>query len=94
MKLSKKEVEHIAKLAKIKLTEQEKEKFSKELSKILDYINILNELDTNDVKPKIQVTETFNEGREDKIIKFEEISALLKSAPKVENNFIKTHKIK
>jgi aspartyl/glutamyl-tRNA(Asn/Gln) amidotransferase C subunit len=46
-----KEVEHIAKLARLNLTEKEKEKFQKELSLILDYIEKLKEVNIKDIKP-------------------------------------------
>ena len=63
--ISKKEVKHIAKLARINLTEKEEEKFSKELSSILDFVNQLNKLDTKGVEPLAQVTGLKNVMRED-----------------------------
>lgn len=66
--ISKKDVEHAAKLARIELTEKEKEKFSNELSLILDYINQLNEVDTKDTEPTSQVTGINNALREDESI--------------------------
>ncbi len=48
---SKKTIDHISKLALIDLSEEEKEKLSKELGDILNYFNKLDELDTNNVKP-------------------------------------------
>ena len=65
-KLTKAEVKHIAKLAQLDLTEKEIKKFQKQLSEILDYIGILNELDTKKVKPTSQVTGLENVFREDK----------------------------
>ena len=67
--LSKDEVRHIAKLSRLKLSEEEVEKFSKELTSILDYIDILNELDTENVEPTAQVTDLTNVFREDKVLK-------------------------
>ncbi len=49
--ISKQEVEHIAKLARLGLTEKEIEKFQRELSKILDYIEKLKEVDISKVEP-------------------------------------------
>lgn len=66
--ISQKDVEHIAKLARIELTEKEKEKFSNELSLILDYINQLNEVDTKDVEPTSQVTGISNALRSDESV--------------------------
>ena len=56
MKLKKSEVEKISDLARINLTEEEKKKFQKELSSILDYVDKLNEVNTDKVEPTYQVT--------------------------------------
>lgn len=64
-KLTKEQVIHIAKLANLSLTEEEIIKFQQQLSDILGYIDILNELDTTKVKPTLQVTGLENVDRED-----------------------------
>ena len=64
-KISLQEVEHIAELAKIGLTKEEKERFSGELSDILEYIEQLKEIDTKDIEPVSQVTGLINVIRED-----------------------------
>ena len=64
-KISLQEVEHIAELAKIGLTEKEKEKFSEELSDILEYIEQLKEINTKNIEPVSQVTGLVNVVRED-----------------------------
>ena len=51
MSLSKQEVEHIAKLARLELSDEQKELYREQLSAILDYIAKLRELDTKDVIP-------------------------------------------
>ena len=51
MSLSKQEVEHIAKLARLELSDEQKELYREQLSAILDYIAKLRELDTTDVPP-------------------------------------------
>ncbi|MGA7194015.1 MAG: Asp-tRNA(Asn)/Glu-tRNA(Gln) amidotransferase subunit GatC [Anaerolineales bacterium] len=51
MSLSQQEVEHIAKLARLELSEAQKELYREQLSDILDYISKLRELDTKDVLP-------------------------------------------
>lgn len=65
--ISEETVKHIAKLAKLSLTPEEEERFQKELGDILDYINILDKLDTRDVVPTSQVTGLKNVFREDRI---------------------------
>jgi len=52
--ISKQQVQHIAKLARISLTEKEVLKFQKDLSSILDYFEKLKEVDTEKVKPFFQ----------------------------------------
>ena len=54
MKLTKKEVEHLAMLARIGLKEEEKEKFGQDISLILDYVSKLNELNTDKIAPTLQ----------------------------------------
>jgi aspartyl/glutamyl-tRNA(Asn/Gln) amidotransferase C subunit len=63
--ISKEQVEHIAKLARIELTEKEKEKFATELSSILEYIDKLNQANTEKTEPISQVTGLENVTRED-----------------------------
>ncbi len=63
--LTKDQVLHIAKLARLTLTSIEVDKMTKELSSILDYINILNEADTSKTEPTAQVTGLTNAWRED-----------------------------
>ena len=65
--ITKKEVEHIAKLARLGLTDKEIEKYQKELSSILDYIEKLKEVDTKDVEPTSHSVKLDNVMREDKI---------------------------
>ena len=64
-KISLQEVEHIAELARIGLTKEEKEKFSEELSDILEYIEQLKEIDTKNIEPVSQATGSVNVFRED-----------------------------
>lgn len=49
--ISKKDVQHIAHLARIELTPHEEQKFEKELSAILEFVEKLNEVDTKNVEP-------------------------------------------
>ncbi len=61
------DVSHVAKLANLELSKKEKEKFEKQLSSILSYVEKLNEVDTKDVLETSQVTGLENVTREDKI---------------------------
>jgi aspartyl-tRNA(Asn)/glutamyl-tRNA(Gln) amidotransferase subunit C len=64
-KLSEEEVKHVAALAKLSLTSQETAKFQKQLSAILDYVALLNEVKTDKVEPTSQVTGLENVFRKD-----------------------------
>ena len=61
------DVRHIAKLARLQLSDEEIKKFSKELSSILGYMTILNEIDTENVEPTAQVTGLTSVLRDDNI---------------------------
>jgi aspartyl-tRNA(Asn)/glutamyl-tRNA(Gln) amidotransferase subunit C len=65
MKITKQEVEHVAKLARLELSEQEKEKLTDQLSNILTYVEKLNELDTGGVDPTAHVLDIRNVMRND-----------------------------
>jgi len=64
-KISSEEVEHIAELARIELSGEEKKKFSDELSDVLGYVEQLQEVNTDGVEPVSQVTGMVNVLRED-----------------------------
>ena len=96
--LTNKEVEHIANLARIKLSEREKEKFKKELSSILDYVKKLNELDTERVEPLYQTTGIINALRADEHRKDFEMNEdlnekLIGQAPSRQDRFIKVKSV-
>ena len=65
MKLSRAEVEHIAELAKLELTEEEKIKFCEQLSAILEYAEMLQQLDTEAIPPTATVLPLQNVMRPD-----------------------------
>lgn len=79
--LTEEEVKQIAKLARLGLSEAEIKKFAAQLTDILDYVDILNELDTEKVKPTFQVTGLENVERGDKVDSFCEKEELLQASP-------------
>ena len=96
------QVEHMAKLARINLTKEEKERFTKELSSILDYIDKLNEIDTSSLETMGQITGLENVMREDepKAKKSQQLrdrqevrDKILKEAPDKKGDHIKVPKI-
>ena len=66
--LTEDQVRHISKLARIRLTDAEVKKFSKQLSGVLDYMDILNEVDTKNIVETSQVTGLKNVMEEDVIL--------------------------
>lgn len=93
--ISKTEVKHIAKLARLGLTESEIEKFQKELSKILDYFEQLKEVDISGVEPTSHSIFIENVMREDKaqIQELETRKELVEAAPEVKGGYIKVKSI-
>ncbi len=82
MELSKKEVEHIALLSRIEITDQEKENFSHQLNDILNYVGKLTEVNTDTVSQTARVNELQNVLAEDKVEKsVVSREALLSNAP-------------
>ncbi|MBP2002484.1 aspartyl-tRNA(Asn)/glutamyl-tRNA(Gln) amidotransferase subunit C [Paenibacillus shirakamiensis] len=65
MSITTKDVEHVAKLARLDLTQEEKEVFTEQLSAILKYAEKLNELDTEGVEATTHVLHLSNVMRED-----------------------------
>ena len=95
MKITRKDVDYVARLARLKLTDEEKEKFALQLEAIISHIDQLKEIDTTDIQPTSHVLELKNAWREDKILKSSEelIGDILKNAPDREGNFFKVKKV-
>lgn len=93
MKITKKDVEYVAKLAKLRLSEKEKEKFTKQLDQILKYVDKLNELNTKRVKPTSHVLPLKNVFREDRVGKSLKVEKTLENAPEKARGFFKVPKV-
>lgn len=89
--LTKKEVEHIAKLARLGLSEKEIEKFQGDLSSILDYVSQLQEADIEKIEPILNITGAQNVLRKDvaKKNELETVKKILKEAPELQDGYIK-----
>jgi len=94
-KLSVEQVKHIAKLARIELTNQEKEKFSKELSSILDYVGQLKKVNTKNIEVIKQITGLENMEREDESgVKNQELrKKILEQAPRRKGDYFQVPRI-
>ncbi len=93
MKISREEVEHVAKLARLEITEAEKEVFSKHLSSILTYMDKLKTLNTEGVEPTATVLEQTNVFREDKARPSLPAEKALANAPQQSDRFFVVPKI-
>lgn len=93
--LSQQEIDHIANLARLELSSQERERYRKELSLILDYVSQLQELDVEGVLPMSHSVEIRNVMREDAVRKesAERVNLLRCAAPHQEQGYIKTRPI-
>jgi aspartyl-tRNA(Asn)/glutamyl-tRNA(Gln) amidotransferase subunit C len=84
MPLTLKEVEHIANLARLELTDEEKARYRQQLSAILDYFAQLRELDTSGIPPTSSVLPPRSALREDEPRPSLSLEELLRNAPDTE----------
>lgn len=87
-KLSREEVLHVAKLARLKLSDEEIDKFSYQLKSLLDEINKINEIDLEVDDVLINPSNINCELSKDESTYFENPEALINNAPKKFDNFI------
>ncbi len=87
------EVRHIMQLSRLNLTDEEIERFSEQLSSILQYVEQLNELDTADVEPTAHALPIHNVFREDEATSPLPVDAVLANAPQREQGFFKVPKV-
>ena len=88
-----KDVEHVAKLARLSLTDDEKEKFTHQLGDVLAHVEKMNEVDTTGVEPMNHPIDFYNVTREDVKIYENTRDELMQNAPDVEGEFFKVPKI-
>jgi aspartyl-tRNA(Asn)/glutamyl-tRNA(Gln) amidotransferase subunit C len=93
MSVSIKEVEKIAELARLHITENEKEKYTEQLNVILEYMEQLNRVDTSKVDPLSHPFELTNVFRADEIQPSLSIEEVLKNAPERSGNYFKVPKV-
>lgn len=92
-KVKKSDVEKMAQLSRLNLTDAEKEKFTKQFSDILGYVEELSEIDDKNIEPIDHITGKSNVLREDKITCKSKRDEMLKNAPAEEDGFIKVKAI-
>jgi len=92
-RISREEVAHVAKLARLRLSDEEARAFQKDLNAVLEHFATLQELDTDRVEPMSHVLEIKNVWREDTPGKSKEAEALLRNAPMKESGYFKVPRI-
>ncbi|RJR18908.1 MAG: Asp-tRNA(Asn)/Glu-tRNA(Gln) amidotransferase subunit GatC [Nitrospiraceae bacterium] len=87
------EIGHVALLARLKLTDDEAELFSRQVGSIIEYIDKLNELDVKDIEPTAHVLQVRNIFREDKSRPSLPREKALQNAPESNDNFYRVPRI-
>lgn len=93
MKINAEEVERVAVLARLRLTADERDRLTRQLDDILEYMDKLNELDTTQVEPFTHELASVNALREDAVTCQPDADALLANAPDRDGTFFKVPKI-
>lgn len=93
MKISKEEVAHAAYLARLHFSEEEKEKFTTQLNKILEYMDQLGKLDTSQIEPTFHAVAQTNVFREDVVRPSISQELSLSNAPDQDRGFFRVPKI-
>ncbi len=89
MQVTKELVEYVSDLSKIKLNEEQTAKMIRELSEIIDYMDVLNRLDTENTEPLSHIFPITNVMREDVVVQLYDRELLLKNAPeRTEETFV------
>ena len=93
MSVTKKDVEHIAKLARLEFNDEEINDYTQQLNKILEYVDKLNELDTENVEPLSHPVEGSNVFRDDELKPSVSRDDALANAPDKTDEFFKVPKV-
>ncbi|EAZ79209.1 Asp-tRNA(Asn)/Glu-tRNA(Gln) amidotransferase subunit GatC [Algoriphagus machipongonensis] len=93
MKIDKATIKKIAHLARLEFDENSAEKMSKDMSQILDWVEQLSEVDTENVEPLTTMSSEVNDMREDKIGHHISHEAGLKNAPKKDAEYFRVPKV-
>lgn len=91
--ITKRDVEHVAMLARLELTEAEKEMFTQQLNAILEYADQLKQLDTQEIPPTAHAIPMQNVFRNDEVKPGLSNEDAVAAAPEAEDGFFKVPKI-
>ena len=93
MAVGKEEILHIAKLANLNIKEDEIDEYAKNLEDILNFVKVLNDVNTDNVEESIGSASNVNVFRKDEIKEFEDKEALLQNAPEQEDSMFRIPKV-
>ena len=93
MNINKNVISKLARLSKLKFNEDEMKLISNDLSKMLDFINQLQDLDTEGIDPLIHVNEEINNWREDQVQGMISQEEALSNSPVKDGTYIKLPKV-
>ncbi|MEM3736987.1 MAG: Asp-tRNA(Asn)/Glu-tRNA(Gln) amidotransferase subunit GatC [Candidatus Bathyarchaeia archaeon] len=91
--VTKDQVEHIAWLARIELSEEDKELFARQLNEILEYFQKIDQIDTEGIPPTIHVLDIFNIFRSDEVSPSLSVEAALSNASQSKGGYFKAPRI-
>lgn len=91
--ITQKDVLHVAKLARLSLTDDEATQFTEQLGRVLGYMEQLNEVDTQGIEPMSHPIPVVNVMRDDEIVRDLDRQSLMANAPVTEGAFFKVPKI-
>lgn len=93
--LTKEEIQHIAALARIGVSEKDIEKYQKDLSAVLDYFKQLEEVNTDGIEPIGHITGMLNVFRNDDVADFGSLGkeAILQNAPETKDGQVKVKSV-
>lgn len=87
------DISRVLKLARIELSDEEKENFSSQFENIIKWIDELNEINTDNIEPVFSITEINNNLRKDEPVKFSKRELIIKNLPNREYDFVKVKKV-
>lgn len=93
MEVKQEELLHIAKLARLKLQDNEIKKYLLNLQDILNFANIVNKVQVEGLKETIGERDSYNVFRKDKIEEFNNIEGMVKNFPEEQDRMIKVPKV-
>lgn len=93
MKIDNSTVDKLADLAKLEFDAESKKEIVKDLSRVLDFVGKLNELDTENVEPLVYMTDETNVLRKDEVVQEITQQDALRNAPKKDSDYIIVPKV-